>query len=50
MEIKEYLAFVSQKLKEAEDKGDKEEWIRLAEVLIAVLQDKIKELEKRNEK
>ena len=44
MEFGEYLSFVGKKLKEAADKGDKEEWIRLATVLIEIVQEQIRKL------
>jgi len=45
MEFTEYLSFVGTKLKEAADKSDKEEWIRLATVLIEALQEQIRKLQ-----
>ena len=44
MECKEYLLFVGQRLERAMVGGDKKEWIRLAEVLIAVLREQIEKL------
>ncbi len=49
MRIGEYLLFVSQKLEEVENKGDKEEWIRIAKVLVETLKEKIVELGGLNE-
>lgn len=41
MEISEYLSFVGERLTEAANEGNKQEWIRLATVLIRVLEEQI---------
>ena len=46
MEFKEYLLFISERFERAMIGGDKEEWIRLAEVLIATLREQIEKLKK----
>ena len=45
MELTEYIDFVNVKIKDAVDKGDSSETIRLMRVLGEALLDKIKELE-----
>jgi len=45
MEFTDYLTFVGKKLKEAEDRDDKEEWIRLATVLVDVIQEQAEKLQ-----
>ncbi|MFH2076857.1 MAG: hypothetical protein ABIJ57_16215 [Pseudomonadota bacterium] len=44
MEFKKYLSFVGKKLEEASNIGDKEEWIRIATVLIDSLSEQIRKL------
>jgi len=44
VEFSEYLSFVGRKLDEAAKKGDKKEWIRLADVLIETIRDQINTL------
>jgi hypothetical protein len=46
MEIKEYIDSVNILMEKAREKGDKAEWIRLARILIEILQEKIMELDK----
>lgn len=45
MELPEYVIFVGQKMKEAYDRADTAEVIRLSELLIKTLEEKIKDLE-----
>lgn len=44
MLLREYTDFVMQRLEWAEERGDKEEWVRLANVLIGTLQEHIKKV------
>ena len=46
MEFTTYLSLVGKKLEEEANKGDKEEWIRLATVLIDALHEQIVKLKK----
>ena len=45
MDTKSYLKFVGDRFEQAESSQNKEEWIRLATVLIDILESKIQELE-----
>jgi len=46
MNIFEYIDFVKVKMEDAHKKNDKDEFVRLAIVLIDTLSDKIRELQK----
>jgi len=46
MNMQEYLSLIGKKLEEAQSRNDKEEWVRLAEVLIDTLRENIEEIRK----
>lgn len=46
MEIKDYFLLIGQKLEAAKNTSNKEEWVRLAKILIEFLRDQIEGLEK----
>jgi len=45
MNLSDYLVFVGEKLKEAAESNNKEEWIRLANALIETIRDQIRKLQ-----